>query len=83
MTTVLAPVSRSRDPCACEHCGSALTRRIVSKPSVHLSKLSKVERMDPRYDKMVDQAMRNTQHADPDRLMNRRGDVTKGLPDKD
>lgn len=83
VTTVLAPVSRAQDPCACEGCGSARTRRIVSRPSVHRSNLSKVERLDPRYDKMVDQAMRNTQHADPDRLINRRGDISKGLPDKD
>jgi hypothetical protein len=31
--------------------------------------MSKVERADPRYDRMVDQAMRNTSSADPDRLL--------------
>ena len=50
---------------------------------MHLSKLSKVERLDPKYDKMVDRAMRNTQAAEPDRLINRRGDISKGLPNRD
>ena len=60
--------------CACGGTAS----RIVSKPSVHLSKGSKVARLDPKYDAMVDQAMRSTPRADPDRLINRRGDIAKG-----
>lgn len=82
VTSVLARVSRANDPCACERCGSERTHRIVSRPSVHLSNLSKVERLDPKYDRMVDRAMHNTRDADPDRLINRRGDISKGLPDK-
>ena len=60
--------------CACGGTAS----RIVSKPSVHLSKGSKVARLDPKYDAMVDKAMRGTPAADPDRLINRRGDIAKG-----
>ena len=45
---------------------------------MHLSKGSKVARLDPKYDAMVDKAMRNTPAADPDRLINRRGDIAKG-----
>ena len=82
VTSVLATVSRAGDACPCEHCGSAHTHRIVSRPSVHLSNLSKVERLDPKYDRMVDRAMHNTRDADPDRLINRRGDISKGLPDQ-
>ena len=82
VTSVMAPISRANAPCPCEHCGSEQTRRIVSRPSVHLSNLSKLERLDPKYDKMVDRAMDNTRDADPDRLINRRGDISKGLPDK-
>ena len=55
--------------------------RIVSKPSVHLSAGAKVARLDPKYDKMVERAMRNTASADPDRLINRRGDIAKGRDD--
>lgn len=64
----------------CEHCGERAFR-IVSRPSIKLSAKSKVGRLDPKYDKMVDQAMRNTTSADPDRLINRRGDIAKGRPD--
>lgn len=82
VTAVQTPMSRRAESQACERCGSASTRRIVSLPAVRRSNLSKAERFDPRYDKMVDQAMRNTRHAEPDRLINRRGDIAAGLPDK-
>ncbi len=82
VTAVLVPISRADDPCPCEACGSVRTHRIVSRPSVRLSNLSKLERLDPKYDRMVDRAMQNTRNADPDRLINRRGDISKGLPDK-
>lgn len=64
----------------CERC-SGLATRIVSLPSVHLSARSKGARLDSKYDKMVDGAMRNSAAADPDRLVNRRGDISKGRPD--
>lgn len=64
----------------CGHCGGA-AGRIVSRPSVHRSAASKGARLDPKYDKMVDSAMRNTAAADPDRLINRRGDIAKGRMD--
>ena len=82
LTAVQAPVSQARAPRPCERCGSARTRRIVSLPSVRLSNLSKAERLDPKYDKMVDRAMSNTRHADPDRLINRRGDISTGRPER-
>ena len=61
-------------------CGG-VAARIISRPSVHLSKRSKVARLDPKYDAMVDRAMSGTPNADPDRLINRRGDIAKGRPD--
>ena len=81
ITAVNAPIAQARTPRACDRCGSAHTRRIVSLPSVRLSNLSKAERLDPKYDKMVERAMSNTRHADPDRLINRRGDIASGRPD--
>lgn len=45
--------------------------RIISRTSVHLSAASKVARLDPGYDKMVDEATRNTQSAEPDHLLKR------------
>ena len=55
---------------ACDACG-AETRRIISRPSVHLSKASKLDRLDPKYDKLVDKAMQSTPQAEPDRLLKR------------
>ncbi len=79
MTSKLAPVSAIPRDVECP-CG-ARAARIISKPSVHLSKGSKVARLDAKYDAMVDKAMRDTPSADPDRLINRRGDIAKGRPD--
>lgn len=55
----------------CEHCGKPGATRIVSQSSVRLSSASKVANLDPKYDRMVDRAMKNTQHADPDRVLRR------------
>lgn len=52
----------------CDACG-ARANRIISRPSVHLSKASKLDRLDPKYDKMVDKAMSSTQNAEPDRIL--------------
>jgi putative FmdB family regulatory protein len=66
LTTALKAAEDSAAPMRCESCG-ALAHRIISRPSVHRSRASKVGRLDPRYDKMVDKAMSNTGSADPDR----------------
>ena len=76
----LAAVQDAQPSVRCDKCGGVATR-ILSRPSVHLSARSKSARLDPKYDKMVDKAMRNTGSADPDRLINRRGDIAKGRPD--
>lgn len=70
LTTALRPVAESGGTARCEGCG-ADARRIISTPSVHRSKESKVDRLDPRYDRMVDRAMADTRHAEPDRHLAR------------
>jgi putative FmdB family regulatory protein len=55
----------------CEHCGRPGAARIVSQASVRRSSASKVARLDPKYDRMVDQAMKNTPEGDPDRVLRR------------
>ena len=79
VTSTLASINAIPEEIECACGGTAV--RIVSRPSVHLSKGSKVARLDPKYDAMVDKAMRNTPTADPDRLVNRRGDIAKGRDD--
>ena len=52
----------------CDHCGKT-AQRIISRSAVRLSSASKVERLDPKYDKMVDKAINSNPLADPDRLL--------------
>ena len=73
----LRPVAQVRAELACEHCGGA-THRIISNIAVHLSKLSKVEKLDPKYDKMVDRAMSNTKAADPERILKKMTPLSAG-----
>ena len=80
VSTTLASINSIPTQIPCEHCAEP-SPRILSRPSVHLSARSKTARLDPKYDKRVDQAIRNTPMADPDRLINRRGDSAKGRPD--
>jgi putative FmdB family regulatory protein len=77
LTTALKAVADFQQPVPCEACG-APTRRIISRPSVHRSKSSKVERLDPRYDKLVDKAMSSTPNAEPDRHLARMKPLSGG-----
>lgn len=70
ITSALRPLVESAEPTTCDACGCS-ARRIVSRPSVHRDNASKVNRLDPKYDRMVDRAMQNTTHAEPDRVLER------------
>ncbi|TDJ33606.1 MAG: zinc ribbon domain-containing protein [Gammaproteobacteria bacterium] len=70
ISSVFSPLSELEKTIKCDSCG-AVAHRIVSRPSVHLSKASKLERLDPKYDKMVDHEMKSTQQADPDWYLKR------------
>ena len=68
ITAVVARISEATDTVRCAYCDGT-AQRIVSRPSVHLSKASKLDRLDPKYDRMVDRAMAGTRNAEPDRLL--------------
>ena len=68
ISSVYSSVNDAEKTLPCQHC-SEQAERIISRPSVHLSKASKIEKLDPKYDKMIDKAMRNTQNAEPDRIL--------------
>jgi putative FmdB family regulatory protein len=70
LNTAMKRLDESAAPVACAACGG-VAERIVSRPSVHRDKASKLGRLDPKYDRMVDRAMANTQHAEPDRVLDR------------
>jgi len=38
----------------CPECGGTNTRRLISSFAFHRSMLSKLEQLDPKYDKMID-----------------------------
>lgn len=41
-------------PPACPDCGGSNLRRLLSRFAFHKSLLSKLEQLDPKYDKMID-----------------------------
>ena len=61
----------SADPTSCQICGGDL-RRIISRVAYIRSEMDKIEQLDPRYHKMVDEAIaRAPANSDPDYHMNR------------
>jgi len=71
ITTVTCSIAMRPEMVACSHCHSGNATLILSRSSVHRSSASKAARLDPKYDRMVDRAMRNTPQADPDRILKR------------
>ncbi len=56
---VVSVLSRRADGGAsakCPDCGNSKLRRIISRFAFHRSLLSKLEQLDPKYDKMIDAA---------------------------
>lgn len=80
VTSHICAVADRPGSISCEHCGDQGATRIVSRASVRRSSASKVARLDPKYDQMVDRAMSNTPHADPDRVLRRLKPFPKDTP---
>ncbi len=68
ITTHVSRIAERPETVVCEQCGGEASR-IISGSAVKLSSSSKLARLDPKYDKMADAAMRASSHADPDRLL--------------
>ena len=82
VSSIFSSIDNRPTSIVCSYCGSEETRAIVSRPNVVLSSKSKVERLDPKYDKLVDSAMARNTAADPDRLIRRMRDPATGRPDE-
>ena len=54
---------------SCCECGGDNTHRIISNVAFHKSLNSKLQDLDPRYDRMADTAAANTADADPNRFL--------------
>jgi putative FmdB family regulatory protein len=70
LTTLMLASTAYPATTTCSACG-ARARRIISGAAVRRSAASKVERLDPKYDRVVDRAMASNPAADPDRLLRR------------
>ena len=46
----------AKDEPACPECGGADIHRVMSNFAMHLSMLTKLDQLDPKYDKMIDAA---------------------------
>lgn len=57
----------NEDSLCCKACDSNKVVKVMSSPSIHRNLSSQLNRLDNKYDKMVDQAVRNTPEADPNR----------------
>jgi putative FmdB family regulatory protein len=69
VTEAFASISSPADPIECEHCHGSATYRVIGRVVYHASENAKVARLDPKYEKMVDDSMRKSAGADPDRLL--------------
>lgn len=71
VTDQLASVDEAPDAIACEHCGSPETHRIISRVAYHASEATKTAKLDPKYEKMVDHAMKKSANADEHRIIDK------------
>ena len=69
VTDRFASVDAAPEQIVCEHCHGEDTYRIISRVAYHASDAGKTARLDPKYEKMVDHAMRKSANADVDRLI--------------
>lgn len=67
MQEVLWRSGSSEASLKCNACGDNRLTKVMSSPSIHRNLSSQLSRLDNKYDRMVDQAVRNTPEADPNR----------------
>ncbi len=65
-------------PIECDHCHGADTYRVIGRVAYHASNNAKTARLDPKYEKLVDDSMRKSGSADPDRLLRRMKPFSSG-----
>jgi putative FmdB family regulatory protein len=68
VTDAYASIKEQPVTVACEHCSGSDTHKIIARVAYHASDNTKTSKLDPKYEKMVDDAMHKSRNADPDRL---------------
>jgi putative FmdB family regulatory protein len=72
VNSVFLRTMNSPDPTNCSSCESGVLHRIISRVAYLRSESDKLEQLDPKYFKMVDQALANAPaNSDPDFHMNK------------
>ena len=64
---VLWRTDTAKSSLRCKACHHDKLTKVISRPSVHRNTASKLDSLDPKYDKMVERAVKNTPQADPNR----------------
>jgi putative FmdB family regulatory protein len=69
VTDAYEKVSTAPKTLRCSHCGAKRAKRIISRVAYHASEATKTSRLDPKYEKMADDAAKKSASADPMRLL--------------
>ena len=69
VTDAYEKVSSAPKTISCSHCGAKGAKRIISRVAYHASESAKTSRLDPKYEKMADDAAKKSASADPMRLL--------------
>ena len=69
VTDAYASIDDAPAAIECEHCNATDTYRVIGRVAYHANESTKTARLDPKYEKRVDDAMRKSSNADPNRLL--------------
>ena len=69
VTDAYASINDAPAAIECEHCASGATYRVIGPVAYHASESTKASRLDSKYEKRIDDAMRKSASADPERLL--------------
>jgi putative FmdB family regulatory protein len=78
VTDAYASMNAAPASIECEHCAGHETHRVIGRVAYHASESAKTARLDPKYEKMVDDSMRKSPLADPDRLLKKMKPFSSG-----
>lgn len=71
LTSILWRSDTTEEALVCKACGRRDLEKIISRISVHRDTASKMANLDPKYDRMLDQAADNNPLSDPNRHLSR------------
>lgn len=82
VTEQLASINDIPVKVACQHCRGTHTHRIISSVAYHASEATKTAKLDPKYEKMVNHAMKKSASADENRIIKNMAPFSKAKDGK-